>query len=219
MPRKPASSPDPRAPADLAYAATDASRRGSSAVAMFQLFSVPLIVGLVLSQVAGPTAAAVGMVAAAVGGIWWWRRAPHAGGVVLRVEGGDLLVLSANKKHVKERIRLEDLDVVLDTKVIQRVQEGGSAIPAMRFIDATVGPELDTQRIVVLGGATNGKGGKRLALTEEYVPHMDAVEWFGKIRVFLRKNGWTPADERAAPDSESSARIASVPAPPTTAAT
>jgi hypothetical protein len=190
MPRKPASSHDAKPPAELVYAATDASRRGSSAVAMFQLFSVPLIVGLVLSQISNPTVALVGMLATAAAGIWWWRRAPHAGGVVLRVERGELVVLSANKKQEKERIRLEDLDVVLDTKVIQRVQEGGSAIPAMRFIDATVGPELDTQRIVVVGR------GKTLPLTEAYVSHMDAVEWFGKIRVFLRKNGWTPADER-----------------------
>ncbi|MDB4936440.1 MAG: hypothetical protein JWP87_3412 [Labilithrix sp.] len=202
MPRKPASSNAEGAPSDLVYAATDASRRGSSAVAMFQLFSVPLLVGLVLSQISTPTVALVGMIAAAAGGVWWWRRAPHAGGVVLRVEGGDLVVLSANEKHEKERIALADLDVVLDTKVIQRVQEGGSAIPAMRFIDATVGPELDTQRIVVVG---RGKHTKRFPLTDAYVAHMDSVEWFGKIRVFLRKNGWTPGDERApesVPESE-----------------
>jgi hypothetical protein len=25
---------------------------------------------------------------------------------------------------------------------------------------------------------------------------MDATEWLGKVRVFLRKHGWLPADER-----------------------
>jgi hypothetical protein len=158
---------------------------------MFKLFSVPLIAGLVLSQVATPTIALAGMIATFAGGIWWWRRAPHAGGVLLRVDGGELYVLSSNGKTEKERIALADLEVVLDTKTIQKVTEGGSAIPAMRFIDAQVGPELDTARIVVVG-----RRGRRLPLTEDYVPHMDASEWFGKIRVFLRKNGWTPADER-----------------------
>ena len=164
---------------------------------MFQLFSAPLVVGLILSQIGGGTLALGGMIVAATVAIWWWKRAPHAGGVVLRVEGNELKVLSANRKVEKERFALDDVDVVLDTKTIQKVQEGGSAIPAMRFIDATVGPELDTARIVVV--ATSGR--RRIALTEDYVTHMDATEWFGKIRVFLRKNGWIPADERA-PDSD-----------------
>lgn len=179
-----------RPPAELVYTATDASRRGSSAVAMFQLFSVPLIIGVALSMIVTPTAGLIGMIAGALGAVWWWRRAPHAGGVVLRVENGELRVLSGNRKNEKERFSLGDVDVELDTKTIQRVQEGGSAIPAMRFIDATVGPELDTCRIVVVGR------GKRVVLTEAYVSQMDATEWFGKIRVFLRKNGWTPRDER-----------------------
>ncbi len=194
---KPRSAADPGAPSELVYAANDASRRGSSVVVMFQLFSAPLVVGLILSQIGGGTLALGGMIVAAAVAIWWWKRAPHAGGVVLRVEGNELKVLSANRKVEKERFALDDVDVVLDTKTIQKVQEGGSAIPAMRFIDATVGPELDTARIVVV--ATSGR--RRIALTEDYVTHMDATEWFGKIRVFLRKNGWIPADERA-PESD-----------------
>jgi hypothetical protein len=200
MYRKAATPPEPEArpPAELVYSATDASRRGSSAVAMFQLFSVPPVVGVALTMLLTPTAGLVGLVAAGIGSIWWWRRAPHAGGVVLRVEDAELRILSGNRKQEKERISLDEVDVELDTKTIQRVQEGGSAIPAMRFIDATVGPELDTARIVVVGR------GKRIPLTEAYVAHMDATEWFGKIRVFLRKSGWTPRDEReVSPESES----------------
>jgi len=34
-------------------------------------------------------------------------------------------------------------------------------------------------------------------LTEEHVSHLEANEWFSKIRRLLRKNGWTPLDERA----------------------
>jgi len=47
-------------------------------------------------------------------------------------------------------------------------------------------------------------------LTEAYVSQMDATEWFGKIRVFLRKNGWTPRDER---ESEREGEPASESAP------
>jgi hypothetical protein len=32
----------------------------------------------------------------------------------------------------------------------------------------------------------------------DHVAHMTATEWVGKIRVFLRKNGWVPLDEAGA---------------------
>jgi len=162
---------------------------------MFKVFSAPMIVVIVLSQIAGPTVAVVGMVASAIAAIWWWRRAPNLGGVVLRVERGELWVTSENRT-MATRFPLAEVDVELDTKTIQKVQEGGSAIPAMRFIDATVGPDLDVARIVVVGRS------ERLPLTDDSVPYMEATEWFAKIRVFLRKNGWVPGDERDDPASE-----------------
>lgn len=188
MPRKPARK-DADTPSELVYVANDASRRGSSVVAMFKVFSAPMIVVIVLSQIAGPNVAVVGMIASAIAAIWWWRRAPKLGGVVLRVERGELWVSTA-RRTIASRFQLEEVDVELDTQTIQKVQEGGSAIPAMRFIDATVGPDLDVARIVVIGR------GERLPLTDDSVPYMEATEWFGKIRVFLRKNGWVPRDER-----------------------
>jgi hypothetical protein len=36
-----------------------------------------------------------------------------------------------------------------------------------------------------------------IPLSEGYFAHMDASEAFGKLRVFLRKHGWVPEDERA----------------------
>jgi hypothetical protein len=188
MPRKPARK-DAGTPSELVYVANDASRRGSSVVAMFKVFSAPMIVVIVLSQVAGPNVAVVGMIASAIAAIWWWRRAPKLDGVVLRVERGELWVSTA-RRSMGSRFPLDEVDVELDTQTIQKVQEGGSAIPAMRFIDATVGPDLDVARIVVVGR------GERLPLTDDSVPYMEATEWFGKIRVFLRKNGWFPRDER-----------------------
>jgi hypothetical protein len=176
-------------PSELIYAASDASRRGSSAVVMFKLFSAPVIVVIVLSQIAGSTVAVAGMIASAIAAVWWWKRAPELGQVILHVDRGELWITSA-KRTLAERMQLDGIDVVLDTVTIQKVQEGGSAIPAMRFIDATVAPDQDTARIVIVGG------GERYPLTEDYVAYMEATEWFGKIRVFLRKNGWVPLDER-----------------------
>src|SRR5689334_4274805 len=94
-------------PGELVYAATDHGRRGSSAVAMFQLVSLPAVVGVVLSMTAGPTAGLLGLLGAGGTAVWWWKRAPHAGGVVLRVEDHELRVLSENRKSVKGRFSLD----------------------------------------------------------------------------------------------------------------
>ena len=66
----------------------------------------------------------------------------------------------------------------------------------MRFIDAKVGPKVDTARIVLVSAS-----GRQVTLTQDYLAHMSATEWLGKIRVFLRKHGWLPEDEREGPPS------------------
>ena len=76
-------------------------------------------------------------------------------------------------------------------KTIERLQDGSSPIPALRFANPTIAPPVDTARVVRVG--TNGR---RYPLTQAYLAHMDATESVGKIRVFLRKNGWLPASER-----------------------
>jgi hypothetical protein len=192
MYRKPAP-PDPneRPPAELVYASVNREDRKKPALAVFQLFSVPAIVGAALSVATTPTIALVGMIASAGGLVWWWRRAP-IDGAVLRVDDGDLCVFAHGAKAPRARVPLRDLvNVSLDTRTIQPVQDGASAIPAMRFLDAQVGPEVDKARIVLVR--------RELApifLGEAYGAHMDASEWLGKIRVFLRKHGWVPEDER-----------------------
>jgi hypothetical protein len=162
--------------------------RRSSAVALFQLFTAPLMVAGLLSVVLSPTAGLLGLVATGVIVIWMWRRRKQADRIVLAVESGDLIVGAGGRPIA--RMRLGDLeDVALDTKSIRPVQEGGSAVPAVRFIDSKVGPEIDVSRIVLVGG------GRSMRLHEAHVAHMTATEWVGKIRVFLRKNGWVPLDE------------------------
>jgi hypothetical protein len=82
------------------------------------------------------------------------------------------------------------LAVELETKTIRRVHEGDSAIPVMRLLDARVGRDVDTCRVVLRTQH------KTVRLGEQHIAHMDAVESVGKIRVFLRRNGWLPEDER-----------------------
>ena len=147
---------------------------------LYTAFAISAIIGLV-----GSTGVAV----------WWWKRAPKLAEKILRVRKGTLVVLGGEREET--RFDLEELrDVVLESKTVQRIQEGGSAIPAMRFIDSQVAPDQDVSRIVLVG-----KDARRHALADEYVVNMEATEWMGKIRVFLRKHGWIPHDERETPES------------------
>jgi hypothetical protein len=101
-----------------------------------------------------------------------------------------------------DRFRLDDLaNVVLDVKTIRRVTDGTSAIPGLRFVESTIGPEVDRARIVLVGTS-----GRELPLTEEYLPHMHSTEWLGKIRTFLSGHGWLPEDERRVRRATSTAR-------------
>jgi hypothetical protein len=183
--------PEDRPPRELVYDALDESRSGSQ-IALFQYFGLPILAGLALGAFTGSTGGLLGLLGGAGYSAWSWRGRKKAGGAVLRVDDGVLSVTVRGPKERNERLRLDDLaNVTLDIKTIERVTEGDSAIPAMRFIDAKVGPKVDTARIVLVSA-----GGRQVHLTEDYLAHMSATEWLGKIRVFLRKHGWLPEDER-----------------------
>ena len=185
-----------RPPKELVYDALDESRSGSQ-TALFQYFGLPIVAGLAMGAFTGPTGGLLGLVAGGAYSAWSWRGRKKAGGAVLRVEGEVLSVTVRGGKERNERILLGDLaNVTLDIKTIERVTEGDSAIPAMRFIDAKVGPKVDTARIVLVSAS-----GRQVTLTQDYLAHMSATEWLGKIRVFLRKHGWLPEDEREGPPS------------------
>lgn len=122
--------------------------------------------------------------------VWWWR--PRATGILLHIERGELTVDPRARTGRCSRVRLDDLtDVVLETRTIQPLLDGGSAIPALRFSESRVGGEVDKSRIALERGDD-----ERILLGDTYLAHLDALEWFGKIRVFLRKHGWVPEDER-----------------------
>ncbi len=118
----------------------------------------------------------------------------------LRVDGHELEVWAqgaAGASRAPVCMPLLDLrDVALDTEAIERVIDGPSAIPAMRFADARVAPPVDVARIVL-----SFRDGSTVPLSAERLSHLETVEVFGKMRVFLRKNGWQPDDERDALES------------------
>lgn len=186
--------PKERPPSELVVALKGQDRR-SSAVILFQLFTIPMLVAALLSATVTPVAGLVGLVVTGSFFLWRWRKRAQTGTIVMTVEAGELVVQAG--RRALARIRLGDLeDVALDTKAIRPVQEGGSAIPAVRFIDSKVGPEIDVARIVLVGE------GRSVRLHEDHVAHMTATEWLGKIRVFLRKNGWVPVDETGPKSAE-----------------
>ena len=179
---------EPPPPMELVYGAESGGGTKPS-MAIFQLFAVPLVVAAVMSVAISPNAGLVGLIASALVLVYLWKR-KKTPDTVLRVESGAVTVLKRGKPTA--RFSLTELtNVRLDIKTIQRVQEGGSAIPAMRFIDSKVGPELDTARIVLIT-----EDDRELPLTEDFLSHMDSSEWLGKIRLFLRKHSWIPQDER-----------------------
>ncbi|NOU30119.1 MAG: hypothetical protein HOO96_19630 [Polyangiaceae bacterium] len=183
-------------PRELHFLAVDRAARKGQGMALLQLFGLPVVVGVVASAIFTPTVGLVALLASAALGVWWWRR-PASSGFLLTVENGALVVARFRGARPIVTVPLDELrNVSLDIKTIQRVEEGGSAIPAMRVLDSRVGVEVDTSRIVLQGE------GPAVPLGDLYIAHMDATEWLGKIRVFLRKNGWVPADERGEDPSD-----------------
>ncbi len=179
-------------PAELVCVAMDRERRGLPGVAALQLLMLPGTAFVALATLLTPNAGLAGAIATAVLVGWWWRRAHANHDCVLRVDDGALTVSSRKSRLVKTTVRLVDLmDVGLDTKTIQRVGDGGGMIPALRFVEGRVAPEVDISRIVLVEA-----DGTSTALGEKYMANSDATEWLGRIRVFLRKQGWVPGDER-----------------------
>jgi hypothetical protein len=191
--------PAERPPRELFYAATDdAAGRADGMLALFRHVSVPILAAAGIGWLGGSIAGGAALAGGTAVSVWSWRTRKSRGGAVLAVEGGVLTVEVRGKRALHDRFRLGDLaDVALDVRTIERVMEGGSAIPAVRFIDSKVGPKVDTARIVLVA-----ESGREVPLTSEYLPHMHATEWLGKIRVFLRKHGWVPESEREGPPSD-----------------
>ncbi len=168
----------------------EAEPQRNSVAAVYGLLT-PLFVFTFVAIVSGSPWLGLLAASAVVGWSFWKRRRQKlVPRVTFRVEG-PLLHLSGPAFPSGHSFELRELlEVYLDTKTIRRVQESPGPVPDLRFIDATVGGEQDTSRIALeLAHET-------LFLTDEHLSHLDASEWFGKLRRFLRKHGWLPEDER-----------------------
>jgi hypothetical protein len=196
VPYRNAAAPDARSrPHTVVY--VPAFQKRVSGVAALQMVGLPPVVGALLALL-HPNAGLVGLVGTVVALLWWWKR-PPVPAAILSIEEGDLVVRrSGDRARASIRWPLRDVrDVVLETKSIQPIGDGGSPIPGVRTLDPSIGPEIETARIVLVGPQ------RRVRLTEEYFAHMDSSEWLGKIRVMLRKHGWVPEDERdGGPEAE-----------------
>ena len=159
---------------------------------LYGLSGLPFMLTTAAGWIAGSAWAIAGLVGCAAAVLWTWRAGKRVGGAVLSVEGGVLTVALRDRHIIYESLQLVDLaDVTLNLRTIERVVDGDSAIPAMRLVSPRVGPNLDTAQIVLVD-----TGGREVVLAEEYLPHFEATDWLGRIRVFLRTNGWVPEDER-----------------------
>jgi hypothetical protein len=190
--------PTSEARAELVYVSSDQERVVGPARTALQIGIVGAVGGVIVAGAGFPGIGAAVLGVATAFGIWRWRRAPEVAGITIAVEHGDVTITPRGAKEPLLRSRLVDLlDVALDTKSIRKVVPGKDAIPAVQFINTSVGPEVDVARIVFHLGDDQ----EPVRLSDQFVAHMDAVAWVGKIRSFLRRNGWVPADEREVPPS------------------
>ena len=156
--------------------------------------AIPALVAAITATWINETFGAIALMGMLAFGYFRRKSLPTRARVVLRVEGGQLEVAGKGGNDMYHSLAFRDLlDVELDTKTIQRVHDGNSPIPAVRFADTRVGLDVDQSRLVLVL-----RSGQRIPLSEHRVAHMDAVESFGKIRSFLRENGWLPMAERPA---------------------
>ena len=178
-------------PAEFLYAVVDRERSRASGIAVLQFLLFPFATAIVLASVATPMAGLVGLVGTTASMALWARSARRGDGILFHVDGDELSVVTARTKKPRARFRLTDLqDVTLDTKTIEPLIDGASPIPGLRAATAQPLPKVNETRIVLV--TTHGP----LPLTEAYLASVEVTEWFGKLRVFLRKHGWVPEDER-----------------------
>jgi hypothetical protein len=177
-------------PTELVYLPNERRDQRSGCAFAFKVFAIPAGVCALLLRAAG---IAVGVAAFAVLlAIAFGRAARDRPGKVLRLEGGELRVYARGQRVALWTSPLKDLvDVVLETKTIERVVEGGSTNLGMTYLNPRIAPPTDTNRIVL-----ERRDGDRCLLSEEFHGHVDTVDWFARIRRFLRQSDWIPEAER-----------------------
>ncbi len=174
----------------LVVAADEAERHVGPARRFLQVFFVSSILGSALVM----TGYGVAGVIVGVGGFAWAvaraRKKQPLGSQILEVrdEAVDLRVRGASVAH----IALAKLDDVrLETKKLVRGSGVGAASDLEFHGKSRI--EASLARIVLVDDRE-----RETPIGEEWLAHVEAIEWLGKIRKFLRAHGWVPADERGA---------------------
>ena len=179
---------------EFVYAVQQRAEAGGASGAAFRLIVLAVVVCAVAFRFGhGTLGLAVGSTLAAWA-VWTsLRQARREGGVVLRVDGGKLLIHPWRGAPASRVLALEDVhDVVLDTKTAQTPQAsprggrgrggrggGGGRGGDMSRIELVLAPEVP-----------------RVALSEGFASHSETVEQISKLKMFLRRLGWVPEDER-----------------------
>lgn len=165
-------------------------RRSSSSAIAFYVLVAPIFVVMVVSAFSRALAWPAGIAVAAY--MLYRKRRARVPFRVLEVKDGQLTITEGRGTELLRAPIDEISNVRLDTKSVEKVEENlSSGVPDVRFIDSRVGPSIDNARIEVCVGTDV------FLLNDEYTSHIDASEWFSKIRRMLRKNGWIPWDERS----------------------
>lgn len=160
---------------DIAPAPGDSSDGAGSAMAPFALSA---IAAGVLAKYVSPLVALLPLALVVV--VIFVGRKSREGRFVLRVEDGTLEVTREKPQGAPLRIALADLvDVTLERKTHAAGGRGGAAAERVHLALERRAPEGP------------------VFVPEERVTPIDAQEWYGKVRVFLRKHGWVPESERS----------------------
>jgi hypothetical protein len=140
-------------------------------------FAITALVAGALAKFVSLTAALAPLGIAVV--VLLFRKKSGGGRFVLRVDDGALEVTRERRTDSAPptRIALADLvDVTLERKT--HASGRGSATERVRLALERRGSEGP------------------VFVPEERVTPIEAQEWYGKVRVFLRKHGWVPENER-----------------------
>lgn len=152
----------------------DANDGGGTAMAPFLL---PVVAFGALSKLVSITAGLVGLALSIA--LLIAIRKPNAGHFVLRIDDGLTLDITRSRDRTfSVRLPLADvLDVTLERKT-RAGARGGASIERVRIALDRASPL------------------EPIFVPEDPITSIEGQEWQARVRVFLRKHGWLPKDER-----------------------
>jgi hypothetical protein len=135
----------------------------------------PIAAGAAAAKLVSPMAGLVTLGLSV--GIVLVLRKPSEGRTVLRIVDADLEVRREKRSEPVARFPLSDIvDVALDRET--RQSAGRAATERVRIALVRAAPA------------------EPIFVPEERITPLEAEEWQSRVRVFFRRHGWLPADER-----------------------